>query len=122
MQDEDKFEIYFADSHARWEEADLMDHANFAEFTTFVWQTEHGDGTLSGSWWHGDEPTRTVYGGIFGTHNSPGASGYTWAVVFDDVNNYEDAVSRCKQIPEYATSGKYPFVSFLDYVCGRDDR
>lgn len=117
----DDYDLFFMDSVGRWEQFGLMEYADFAEETTFVWQNEHGDGTLSGWWWYGHESERTVYGGVFGTVNAPGASGYSWAISFDELESYKNAVSRCEQLPEYATSGSAPFVSFMDYVCGRDD-
>lgn len=116
MESEDTFDIFFADSVA-WDDESLMAYADFAEYATFVLQTEHADGQLSGYWWHGDEPSRTVYGGIHGLHNSPGASGYTWAVVFDELEHYEDAVARCKALPEYM--GNEPVDTLLDVVTGR---
>jgi hypothetical protein len=75
-------------NHEQWQRHGLKDYADFAEHATFCNQAEYGDGQLEGEWFYiDDEPlpngSRVIYFGSFGNDNSPGASAYTNAEVFD---------------------------------------
>jgi hypothetical protein len=98
---------YSAFDHKRWAEAGLKDFGDFAECVEYVNQSEYGDGQLEGEWYYCDDDTLTVYSGSFGNYNSPGASSYTTADVYDDKTEYEEEKARWEGCPEYLDTDEY---------------
>src|SRR5262245_45372657 len=92
---------YIAADHRPWDAAGLKDYGDFAECVTYCNQSEYGCDQLEGDWWYADDDTPTIYSGTFGNYNSPGASWYTFAAVYDDVDEYLAEVARLEGIPEY---------------------
>jgi hypothetical protein len=95
---------YSAFDHKEWEAAGLKDFGDFAECVEYINQCEYGDGQLEGDWYYGDDDTLTVYAGSFGNYNSPGASAYTFANVYDDADEYRARVASLAAEPEYLDS------------------
>ncbi len=92
-----------AANHAEWEENSLADYGDFSDRVEYVNQ---GEDNFSGygEWFYiPDEPLpamkgvgdykpneRVIYFGTYGNDNSPGASHYTYAEIFD-MDDEEDA-------------------------------
>jgi hypothetical protein len=98
---------YNAFNHKAWSEAGLKDYGDFAECVEFANQIELGDGTLEGDWYYCDDETRTIYTGTFGNYNSPGASSYTNADVYDEdeQEEYDEEKKRLEAQDEYDPDG-----------------
>jgi hypothetical protein len=94
---------YNAFNHKAWAEAGLKDFGDFAECVEYVNQFELGDGTLEGEWYYCDDETRTIYTGTFGNYNSPGASSYTNADVYDEdeIEEYNAEKAKLEAQEEY---------------------
>lgn len=94
---------YNAFDHKAWEAAGLKDFGDFAECVEYVNQFELGDGQLEGDWFYCDDETLTIYTGSFGNYNSPGASSYTNADVYeaDEKEEYEAEKAKLEAQPEY---------------------
>ena len=92
---------YTAFDHKEWSKAGLEDFEKFSEMVEYINQTELGDGTLEGEWYYCDDESMTIYHGTHGNDNSPGASCYTYATVFDDVGEYEAESLRLEMCDEY---------------------
>ena len=109
--------------HKQWDEAGLQDFADFSEKVEYCNQSEYGDGQFEGDWYYiPDEPLaagphvgcRVIYSGTFGNYNSPGASSYTYANIYDcalgDVvsqaerKEFEKAKAKWESSPEYLES------------------
>jgi hypothetical protein len=94
-------EHYCAFDHKAWSAAGLKDYGDFAECVEYVEQSEYGDDQLEGGWWYADDAALTIYTGTFGNYNSPGASSYTFADVYDDPDEFRAEVARLEALPEY---------------------
>jgi hypothetical protein len=83
---------YNAFNHKEWDAAGLEDYSDFSEKVEYYNQRDCGDHT-EGSWFYvGEKPLPekdgmknqfAIYHGTFGNYNSPGASSYTNAEVYD---------------------------------------
>lgn len=91
---------YCAADYKKWEAAGLDKIMNGSEME-YVNQEEDGFDTLRGEWYIADDDTRTIIFGTFGNYNSPGASHYTYAEVYDDVEEYRAALAEWEAKPEY---------------------
>jgi hypothetical protein len=97
---------YNAFDHKTWDAAGWKDFGDFSEMIEYVNQSEYSDGQLEGEWWWADDAARTVYYGSFGNYNSPGASSYTYAEVYeeDEEEEYLAEVKQWEAFPEYLES------------------
>lgn len=107
--------------HKGWEEHSLADFGDFADMITECNVRTWGDDTTSGNWFYipdevlppmqgvdygGVTPNeRAIYFGSWGNDNSPGASMYTNAEIFDmddedDVAAFEMAKNDWEEYPE----------------------
>lgn len=95
---------YNAFDHKAWNEAGLKDYGDFADMVEYINQSEYGDGTMEGEWYYCDDDTRTIYTGSFGNYNSPGASSYTNADVYDEneQDEYNAEKTKLEAAEEYA--------------------
>ena len=93
---------YTAFNHKEWSEAGLEDFGDFADMVEYINQTELGDGQLEGEWYYCDDDAMTIYFGTFGNDNAPGASSYTHADVYDDIDEYEAKSLELETCEEYA--------------------
>lgn len=92
---------YVASQYRDWKNAGLKDFGDFSECIEYVNQTEDGFDSLRGDWFYGDDDTRTIYYGSFGNYNSPGASHYTYADVYDTEEEYREELAKWEALPEY---------------------
>src|SRR5262249_10336738 len=104
-------------NHREWNAYGLADYGDFAECVTDCNQQEWNDHT-TGEWWYiPDEPHtvtdqgtfRVIYRGTWGNDNSPGASSYTHADLFDvndadDMAEFEAERARWESAPEWLDS------------------
>ncbi len=99
---------YNAFDHKGWGAAGLKDYCDFSDAIEYVNQSEYGDGQLEGAWYYCDDETRTIYCGSFGNYNSPGASSYTYAEVYDEEEReeYEADKRKWESKPEYLDNGE----------------
>ena len=98
-------------NHDEWERHGLADFADFADLLTEV---NMGEDAFSGygEWWFiPDDPhpngDRVIYFGSWGNDNSPGASSYTHAEIFDgddpkELAEFAKRVKHWESQPEYA--------------------
>ena len=91
---------YRASDHKEWDTAGLDAIQNRHEME-YVNQEDDGADCLRGEWFIADDETRTLIHGTFGNHNSPGASHYTYADVYDDETEYRAALAEWESAPEY---------------------
>ncbi len=94
---------YRAWDHAEWQAAGLNKVWDKHEME-YVNQEEDGFDCLRGEWFIADDDTRTIISGTFGNDNSPGASHYTYAEVYDDTEEYRVALAEWEAKPEYLES------------------
>lgn len=94
---------YNAFDHKSWDAAGLKDYGDFSDMVEYINQRDIGD-QLEGEWYYCDDETRTIYSGSFGNYNSPGASSYTNAEVYDEdeIDDYNAEKARLEQCEEYA--------------------
>jgi hypothetical protein len=97
-------------NHQEWKRYGLADYGDFADMVTEVNQ---GEDAFSGygEWFYiPDDPPpkndRVIYFGTWGNDNSPGASSYTHAEIFnmddpDDAAEYEKRVKDWESQPEW---------------------
>jgi hypothetical protein len=91
---------YNAWNHKEWEAAGLLNFEDFSDAIEYVNQRDIGD-QLEGGWWYSDDEKLTIYAGTFGNYNSPGASSYTNADIYDDEAEYKAEVAKLEAMPEY---------------------
>lgn len=99
--------------HREWEKQGLKDYGDFAEAIS---ERNMGEDNFSGygDWFYVDEDVtlcgdRVIYFGSWGNDNSPGASTYTNAELFDTANEedmaeFRERVAEWENMPEYARS------------------
>ncbi len=102
---------YCAFDHRDWDAAGLEDYGDFSDMVEYVNQREDGYDSLRGEWFYiPDEPMpngdRVIYWGTFGNYNSPGASSYTHAEVYevddeDEKRKFDTDVELWHSMPEY---------------------
>ncbi len=85
----------------------------------FVNQEEDGPDQLCGEWYIADDEKRVIIYGTFGNYNSPGASHYTEAEVYDDEDEYRAALAEWEAKPEYTEEQEAAW-SDEDDDCGED--
>ena len=106
-------EHFTASNHHEWDAAGLQDYSDFSDKITHCNQVECGD-VNQGEWYYiPDEPLtkgphigcRVIYSGSFGNYNSPGASSYTYANIYecddDDEMSFLDEQQGWEASPEY---------------------
>ena len=98
-------------NHREWARLGLADYGDFADQ---VAECNVGEDTFSGhgEWFYIPEEAlpnndRVIYFGTWGNDNSPGASSYTHAEIFDmdnpvDAAEYEKRVKEWESQPEWA--------------------
>lgn len=110
-----------ASDHHEWEENSLQDYSEFSDCVGECNQRDRGDYSI-GDWFYiPDEPLpamkdvdygdskpneRAIYFGSWGNDNSPGASHYTYAEIFDmddpeDAAEYEARKAEWEAYPEW---------------------
>jgi hypothetical protein len=94
------YEIYRGADHKEWAAAGL-DAIMQAHEMTYINQEEDGFDHLRGEWFIADDATRTIIYGTFGNYNSPGASHYTYADVYDDETEYREELAHWASKDEY---------------------
>lgn len=114
-----------ASDHAEWEKNSLEDFGDFSDKIEYVNQ---GEDAFSGygEWYYvPDEPLapmkdvgeynaneRVIYFGSYGNDNSPGASHYTNAEIFD-MDDEDDSAEYEKRKAEWAAQDEYlPFTEY----------
>ena len=90
---------YYAWDHKEWAAQGLRDYADF-EDVTYVNQEDFGD-YYEGDWFYDDKDTLTIYYGSFGNYNAPGASSYTYADVYETLEEFEKELAEYESAPEY---------------------
>jgi hypothetical protein len=93
-------ESYKASDYKSWKEAGLKNFEEFSYAIEYVNQRDIGD-QLEGGWWYADDEKLTIYTGTFGNYNSPGASYYTNAEVYDNEEEFKSEVAKLESMPEY---------------------
>ena len=99
--------------HKAWAEAHLLNYEDFSDRITECNQKEYGDDCLEGDWFFiPDEAIaegeykgcRVIYSGSFGNYNSPGASSYTYADIYEPDEEKDFAVQEAvgNAAPEFA--------------------
>ncbi len=92
-------------NHKEWKENNLKDFGEFAECVEYVNQREYGDGQLEGEWYYipDEVPPYVIYYGTFGNYNSPGASSYTFAEIYeeDEKEEYQTLCEKWRSCEEY---------------------
>ena len=108
-----------ASDHAEWEQNSLADYGDFSDMVEYCNQ---GEDAFSGygDWYYiPDDPLapmkdvreykaneRVIYFGSYGNDNSPGASHYTYAEIFD-MDDEDDAAEFEKRKAEWEASEEY---------------
>lgn len=91
---------YRASDHKEWYDAGLEAIQEQYEME-YCNQEDDGCDCLRGDWFIADDTTRTIIFGTFGNYNSPGASHYTYAEVYDTEDDYREALAEWEGHPEY---------------------
>ena len=84
-----------------WAAMGLPDFADFADDITYFAQREIQDEQIEGSWYYADDNRMTIFTGTFGNDNSPGASRYTFAIIFNSLDGYTSARSVYETLKEW---------------------
>lgn len=92
--------IVKAFEHERWKELELKEFHQFSECIQYVNQDELVD-CYQGEWFYCDDEKMIIYSGSFGNDNSPGASYYTCAELFDDETEYRTKKNEWESCPEF---------------------
>lgn len=94
---------YRAADHKEWDAAGLDKVFDGLEMEYVNQEEDYGD-CLRGEWYAADDDTLTIFSGTFGNYNSPGASHYTYAEVYDNAEEYRTALAEWEAKPEYLES------------------
>ena len=93
-----------ASNHQEWKYLGLADYGDFADMVS---ECNVGEDAFSGhgEWFYiPEEPLpkndRVIYFGSWGNENSPGASSYTYAEIFD-TDDPEDTAEYAKRVQEW---------------------
>lgn len=93
--------------HKEWDTAGL-DKVMERHEMEYVNQEEDGCDQSRGEWYITDDETRTIIYGTFGNDNSPGASSYTYADIYEDTDEgreeYEETKAEWEAKEEYLES------------------
>lgn len=84
-------------NHKEWDDAGLENYEDFSDKIEYVNQREIGD-CSEGEWFYiADKPrpdgSKVIYHGTFGNYNSPGASSYTYAEIFENAPCDEEDIA-----------------------------
>ncbi|HLN28594.1 MAG TPA: hypothetical protein VK395_12700 [Gemmataceae bacterium] len=97
-------------NHSEWQRLGLLDYGDFADMIS---ECNVGEDAFSGygEWWYvPDDPQpkgdRVIYFGSWGNDNSPGASMYTNAEIFD-MNDSSDVAEYAKRVREWESQPEY---------------
>ena len=91
---------YRAWDHKEWDAAGLDAILDRHEME-YVNQEDDGPDQLRGEWYVADDDAHIIIYGTFGNDNSPGASSYTYADVYDDEEGYRAELAEWEDKPEY---------------------
>ena len=115
---------YRACDHSSWESIGLSDYSDFSDCVSFFNQ---GEDAFSGygEWFYTPDTALpdgsfVIYGGSYGNDNSPGASHYTYAEVYepDEEEEYRERVAELESMEEYLPDDTYSVhVSNIGTVC-----
>jgi hypothetical protein len=104
-------------NHKEWSAHNLADYGDFADYVTYC---NEGEDAFSGygEWYYvPDEPLpngdRVIYFGSYGNDNSPGASSYTYAEIFDG-EDQEDLERFKKQVGEWEAQPEWVGTDYED--------
>ncbi len=96
------YESYRGADHKEWAAAPVaLDSLMQKHEMEYVNQEEDGCDSLSGDWWLADDDALTIIHGTFGNDHSPGASHYTYADVYDNEEEYREALAEWEGKEEY---------------------
>lgn len=92
---------YCAFDHKDWDAAGLKDVGSL-DYMEFVNEREDGFDQSAGEWYCVDEKAMTIYYGTYGNYNSPGASSFTYADVYEqgEEEKFNAAVAKWESKPE----------------------
>ena len=79
----------------------IKDFNEYAEWITYCNQDDDFD-SLMGDWYYFDDMNNTIYYGVFGNDNSPGASRYTWHKKYDSLQEYFTDCKIWQEQKEYS--------------------
>lgn len=91
---------YRAADHKEWD-AQGLDTIFQRHEMEYVNQEDDGCDCTRGEWYAADDDTLTIFSGSFGNDNSPGASHYTYAEVYETREEYTSALAEWEAKPEY---------------------
>jgi len=79
----------------------IKDFNEYCEWVTYCNQDDDFD-QLMGDWYYLDDMHNTIYYGVFGNDNSPGASRYTWHKKYDSLQEYFEDCKIWQEQREYS--------------------
>jgi len=85
-----KWETVYMDRHAEWEALRLPNYEDISEEIEWFDAEENRDGTSSGEWRWYDDQRWLIICGTYNESHAPGASGYTFALLFSSEMSYCD--------------------------------
>ena len=98
-------EHYCMADHGSWRAANLRDDLP-GDGAEYVNQEPDGFDCYCGEWYDFDDARWIIYWGTFGNYNSPGASHYTYAEIYDTAEEYKEAVAAWEAKEEYNDTGE----------------
>ena len=131
---------FTASDYRSWAAYGLADYGDFAECVTDINQHDDGFDQTAGEWYYVADDVlvvpdqgsfRVIYGGSWGNYNSPGASHYTHAELYDvadddDMREFTDRVAELDACPEWLESDDDEHcegcgMPHLECECGDED-
>lgn len=96
--------------HHRWQQLGLLDYEKFSDCITERNMVDRGDYS-NGTWYYAsDKPlpdgSFAIYHGTWGNDNSPGASMYTHAELYDTEEEQKTALVGWNELPEWIDEGE----------------
>ena len=85
-----KHEKVFMDNHEAWSVLGLPDFGDISDEVEYFDTEEHADGTHDGFWLHAIDEKAALVCGTYRDSHSPGASGYTFALLFTTQDGYAE--------------------------------
>ncbi len=82
--------------HAEWDAAGLKDYSEFSIKVRHIEKVDEFNFAeyLVGQWYWPDKEKLTIYYGSYGNYNSPGASAYTYAEIFESEEDFRMALAK----------------------------
>ena len=85
-------------NYKEWEKYNLENYCDFSEKLTEYDMRTIGD-SVKGCWYYIPEGQTIIHFGEWGEYNSPGASSYTWANIYDE-DETEDFLKHKKELED----------------------